>query len=90
MRRLAWSTAIILTTLTAALLVWELRATVLLFLLSLIVAATIRPLVDWFSARGLSRGLALLFTYVVCIGFIIALVLLLSGTLLTELQQLMP
>ncbi len=88
MKRLAWSTAIILTTLTAALLVWELRATVLLFLLSLIVAATIRPLVDWFSARGLSRGLALLFTYVVCIGFIIALVLLLSGTLLTELQQL--
>lgn len=88
MKRVAWSTAMILATLTGALLVWELRATVLLFILSLIVAATIRPLVDWFSARGLPRGLALLLTYAVCVGFIIGLGITLSGNLLTEFQQL--
>ena len=45
------------------------------------VAATVRPLVDRFAARGLPRGLALLFTYALCVGGVIALVLILSGPL---------
>jgi putative permease len=88
MKRLAWLTAIILATLTAALLFWEFRAAVVLFIVSLVIAATVRPLVDWFAARRLPRGLALLFTYLVCVGFIIALLVILSGPLLTDLQQL--
>src|SRR5689334_22901584 len=87
MKRLAWSTAVILATFTALLLAWEFRAAVVLFILSLVIAATVRPLVDWFAARRLPRGLALLFTYVVCIGSIIALVLILTGPLLSDLQQ---
>jgi predicted PurR-regulated permease PerM len=88
MKRLAWFTAVVLGTLTAVLLVWEFRAAVVLFIISLVIAATVRPLVDWFSARRLPRGLALLLTYAVCVGFIIALVIILSGPLLSDLQQL--
>ena len=60
----------------------------MLFVLSLVVAATVRPLVDRFAARGLPRGLALLFTYAICVGGVIALVVILSGPFLTDLQQL--
>lgn len=88
MKRLAWATGVILATFTAALLLWEFRIAVVLFILSLVIAATIRPLVDWFAARRLPRGLALLLAYIICIGFIIVLVLILGGPLLTDLQQL--
>lgn len=88
MKRLAWVTGVVLATFTAALLVWEFRGAVVLFIVSLVISATVRPLVDWFAARRLPRGLALLFTYVVCVGSIIALVVILSGPLLTDLQHL--
>lgn len=88
MKRLAWVTAVILGTLAAALLFWEFRTAVVLFILSLVIAATVRPLVDWFAARRLPRGLALLLAYAVCVGFLIALIVIWSGPLLTDLQQL--
>ena len=88
MKRLAWFTLVMLATLTLALLFWEFRVAVLLFVLSLVVAATVRPLVDRFAARGVPRGLALLLTYAIGIGGLIALVVILSGPLLTDLQQL--
>src|SRR3954465_7209988 len=88
MKRLAWSTGVVLATGTAVFLVWELRATVILFILSLVIAATVRPLVDWFAARRLPRGLALLLTYAICVGFMVGLVVILSGPLVTDLQQL--
>lgn len=88
MKRLAWSTAVILATFTGALLVWELRTVVALLVSSLVIAATVRPLVDWFTVRRLPRRLALLLSYVACIGFVVALVLILGGPLLTDLQRL--
>jgi len=88
MKRVAWFTLVVFATFTLALLFWEFRVAVLLFILSLVVAATVRPLVDRFAARGLPRSLALLLTYAICIGGIIALVVILSGPLLTDLQQL--
>ena len=88
MKRLAWFSIVVLATFTMAFLFWEIRSAVVLFLLSLVIAATVRPLVDWFAAHGLPRGLALLLTYVVCVGFVIGLVLILIGLLVPDLQQL--
>ena len=88
MKRVAWFTLVVFATFTLALLFWEFRVAVLLFVLSLVVAATVRPLVDRFAGRGLPRRLALLLTYAICIGGVIALVVILSGPLLTDLQQL--
>ena len=88
MKRLAWFTLLILATLTLALIFWEFRGAVVLFGLSLAVAAAVRPLVDRLATRGVPRGLALLVAYVLCLGGLLALVLILSGPLLTDLQQL--
>jgi putative permease len=88
MKRLALSTGVVLATFTAAILAWEFRGAVVLFIVSLAIAATVRPLVDWFAARRLPRGLALLFAYAVCVGSIVVLVVILSGPLLTDVQQL--
>lgn len=88
MKSLAWRTAVVLGTLTTAFLFWEFRAAIVLFIGSLVIAAIVRPLIDWFSAHRLPRGLALLLTYAVGVGFIIALMVILTGPLLTDLQQL--
>ena len=88
MKRVAWFTLVVFATFTLALLFWEFRVAVLLFMLSLVVAATVRPLVDRFAAHRVPRGLALLLTYAIGIGGIIALVVILSGPLLNDLQQL--
>jgi putative permease len=88
MKRLAWFTLLILATLTLALIFWEFRGAVVLFGLSLAVAAAVRPLVDRLAARGVPRGVALLVAYLLCLGGLLALVLILSGPLLTDLQQL--
>ena len=88
MRRVAWFTLIILATLTTAIVFWESRVAVVLFGLSLSVAAAVRPLVDRFAVGRVPRGLALLFAYALCVGGLIALVLILSGPLFANLQQL--
>ncbi len=88
MKRLAWFTLIILATLTSAIVFWEFRVAVVLFGLSLAVAAAVRPLVDRLAARRVPRGLALLLAYALCVGGLIALVLILSGPLFANLQQL--
>jgi putative permease len=88
MKRLAWFTLLVLATLTLALIFWEFRVAVVLFSLSLAVAAAVRPLVDRLATRGMPRGLALSVAYVLCFGGLLALVLILSGLLLSDLQQL--
>ncbi|MBP7686871.1 MAG: AI-2E family transporter [Thermoflexales bacterium] len=88
MKRLAWFTLIILATLASAIVFWEFRVAVVLFSLSLAVAAAVRPLVDRLAARRVSRGLALLLAYALCVGGLIALMLILSGPLFANLQQL--
>jgi predicted PurR-regulated permease PerM len=88
MKRLAWFTLVVLTTLTIVLLIWEFRATVVLFVLSLAAVATLRPIMDRLKTAGIRPELALLMTYVACVGTILALIWILSGPFLSDLQQL--
>ncbi|MBX3057036.1 MAG: AI-2E family transporter [Anaerolineae bacterium] len=78
MKQLMKYTAVILTTLTVLLVLWQFKLALLLFVLSLFVAAAIRPFVDGLVARGLPKGAAQLLLYVVGIGGFV-LVLLLVG-----------
>ncbi|MGQ0602059.1 MAG: AI-2E family transporter [Anaerolineales bacterium] len=70
MKRLAWLTAWVLATGLGLLLLWQFRAVVLLFLLSLMVAASVRPLIDRLTEAGFPRTIALLAVYLV--GVVIA------------------
>jgi putative permease len=85
-KRLAWYTAGSLATLAVMFLVWEFRIAIILFILSLIVAAILRPMVDLLAADRIPRGLALLITYLTVIALVIAFVLFLGGPVISELQ----
>ena len=86
MKRLAFYTGVALATLAVLFLLWQFRLAVFLFLLSLMVAAILRPVVDSLEARKIRRGLALTITYLGVVVFIIALALFLGGPVLAELQ----
>ena len=85
MSRLAKETALVVATLLGLAVLWELRGPVLIFLLSLVVAAAARTPVDYLIGRGLPKSLALAGTYLVGLlllaGIALAAVYLVSGEL---------
>lgn len=86
MKRILFYTAVILSTLTFLYILWQFNLILLLFVLSLFVAASIRPLVDRLTTRGLSKAAALLLVYIVAIGGFLLLLLLVGDPLLQELN----
>jgi predicted PurR-regulated permease PerM len=56
-------TAVALATFTGAALLWRFRGSVILFLVSLVIAASLRPFVEELERRRLNRGLALAIVY---------------------------
>lgn len=88
MKQVAWFTLVVLATLTGAWLVWEFRTTVILFFLSMIVAAAIRPIIDDLIKRGWSRGVAILIAYGSCISIIVSVGIIFAVPFFTSIQQL--
>ncbi|MCA9969385.1 MAG: AI-2E family transporter, partial [Anaerolineales bacterium] len=87
MKRLMRHTAVVLGTLLLLILLWQFRLIVLLFALSLFVAAAIRPFVEVLGRRGLSETLAQVLLYVVGLGGLLLLLVLLGDLLLLELND---
>ena len=85
MIRLAKVTALVLATLLGVVALWELRGPLLIFLLSLVVAAAARVPVDYLIHRGLPKSVALAATYgvglLVLAGLLLATIYLVSGEL---------
>ena len=79
-------TIVILTTLLILLLVWQFSFAIVLFLLSLVLAAALRPLILSITGRNVPKRLALVFVYFLLIAAIISSFLLLGPPLLAELQ----
>lgn len=88
MRQVVVATIVILATLGGLLLVWQLRLGVVLFFISLAFAAMLRPAIYFWMQRGLSRGLAIGLTYLLLLLGLSALVFLIGGRLILEIQQL--
>ncbi|MBP8001078.1 MAG: AI-2E family transporter [Chloroflexi bacterium] len=88
MRRLASYTAIVLATLGVLLLLWQFRQVVTLFVLSLLAAAMIRPLIIWLVARELPAAAARTLVFVGLLAGLGLLFYFLAGPLVGELQQL--
>lgn len=66
----------VMTTLLSLAALWQFRVVVVYVLVSLALAATVRPLIKDLSARGLVMRLTLIFLYlgvVICFGFLITL-----------------
>jgi len=87
MKRIVWYTALVLTTLSGLVLLWQFRQAIVLFALSLATAAAFRPGVDILVRRGLRRGLALFLVYFTTLGIIGGAIFLISGPLIGDLQH---
>ena len=87
MSRLARYTAVIAATVTFLLLLWQFREVILLFLLSLFVAAALRPFINRLMRRGFSLGQSMLVIYLSGLVLIAVLGYSLGPTLATELQE---
>ncbi len=87
MKRIMTYTAVVLATLLVLAGLWQFRLVLLLFVLSLFMAATIRPFVNWLTARGLSKSWAQLLLYAIGIGSIILIFLLIGDLILIELNS---
>ncbi|MCI0395003.1 MAG: AI-2E family transporter [Chloroflexi bacterium] len=88
MKRLAGYTAVAMATITILLLLWQFRLIIGLFVLSLAAAGAIRPVVNRLVARGLPLSLAVVFTYLVTLGALLAFLFVLGRPMFDELQRL--
>lgn len=83
MKRVAVNTSIVLATLAGLYVLWEMRKAAVLFLLSLGVAAALRPVTKFLARRGLPPWLAITIAYLVALG-VPAVLLLSAGQPLIE------
>lgn len=87
MRRVILASLAILGTLTGLALVWQLRLAVVLFIVSLAVAAMLRPATNFWARRGLKQGIGILLTYLLLLLVLGGLIYLIAGQFLLEVQQ---
>ena len=88
MKRLALHTAVVMATLAVLLLLWEVRLVLLAFVLSLFMAAYVRPLVERLARRGLPVVPAMVLIYLSAVGFIVLVLFLLNDIFVTEFRTL--
>jgi hypothetical protein len=86
MKRFFQSIFVVVATLVILILAWQLRGALILFVLSLAVAAATRGPVNFWMKRGLSRGLGILLTYLLGLTFLGGLIYLVSSPVLRDLQ----
>lgn len=86
MKRLAINTATVLATVAALFFLWEVRHAVLLFLLSLGVAASLRPIVRFLARWRLPQWLATVIAYLAALSIPAALLLAAGQPLLDQMR----
>jgi predicted PurR-regulated permease PerM len=87
-KRLAGYTFVVLATLALLVVMWQFRSIIILLFISLVLAAALRPGVNWLSDKGLSISLARVLVYVVVFGGFGLLFYLIGRYVLSELQVL--
>ena len=87
MRQVAWLATVAMTTLSAVVLLWRFNSEVILFVVSLVVAAALRPLIARLALRGLHPALAALLVFATGVGIVVVLVLAVSNTFIAEMGQ---
>src|SRR5512135_1443420 len=87
MMRVIRYTVVVVITLIGLLLLWQFSIAILLFLLSLAVAAALRPLISSITGRNIPKRFALGIVYFLLIAAIVSSLLLISSPLLDELKK---
>ena len=87
MRKIARTAFTVFATFTGLILLWQFSVAVLLLVLSLVVASALRPSLNGWIERGLSRKTALVYVYALLVLFIAGFFILFSQALVNDLQQ---
>lgn len=87
MKQVAWFTTVALLTISGVILLWRFNAEVIIFVLSLVVAAALRPLIAGLALRGVRPALAALLVFATGIGIAVVLVLSVSNSFVNEMRQ---
>jgi len=87
MMRIIRYTVIVVITLTILFLLWQVSMAIVLFLLSLAVAAALRPLINGLLESHISKPLALGVVYFLLVSFILGFLLLAGPSFLMEVQR---
>lgn len=87
MRQLAGYAAIVIATLAGLFVLWQFRAVAGVFVLSLVAAATVRPIIARLTARGVPQAAAMLLTYLVGLGLIVSVLFLFGNALMGEVER---
>ena len=86
-KRTVWFGLAVLTTLLALVVLWQFRIAIVYVLISLTLAAALRPLVKPFSGRGILVRLAWIFLFLVALGGLGFLLFLAGGSVVSEIQH---
>jgi putative permease len=87
MKQLAIYAATVIATLAGLFVLWEFRSVLGVFLLSLVAAATVRPIIARLTTRGVPLAAAMLLTYLLGLGLVVALLYLVGNSLMTEIER---
>ncbi len=87
-KRLILYALAVMTTLTALVVLWQLRIAVVYVLISLTLAATIRPLFSRLLGRSLAVRVAWILLYLVVVGSFVFFLIVIGNTAIHEIQQL--
>lgn len=87
MRRVLWYSLIIAITLAALMLLWQFSVSIILFALSLAVAAAVKPLINEIAERVRSRRVALGSVYALVITSMLGLIFVFGQLLVQDLKQ---
>ena len=82
-----WYTILVLVTLTILMLIWQFGSAVVIFMLSLAVAAAVRPMVQSLEKRGMRKIIALVISFGLIVILIAGLVVIGSGPLASDFQK---
>ncbi len=78
----------VLAAIAAAIIGWQLRGLLLLVMISIVLACSIAPVVEWAERFRIPRWLGALLTYVAIIGTLVGVILLIGPTVLDQIQLL--
>jgi predicted PurR-regulated permease PerM len=88
MTRVAWQTAIVIAALVGTFVLWKLSDVVVMFVLSLALAAALRPPAETLARRGIPRSVALVFLYLSVVAVVAAVFLLSAGFAIADVRKL--
>jgi putative permease len=87
LKRVVWYSIVVATTLVILILSWQFSIAIVLFALSLAVAAALRPSINYIAEKRKSKRLALGLVYTLLIGSIVGFLLVIGQLLAQDLQR---